>query len=141
MQQRIRSYPPILLHTMFHDDPKFEEYRKVEFSTLFFFADEIKSLGNKAYQKGEFYLALDYYEQVSLYKFNLLRQCLSLFNWLEVKDSPDAQQKRKLKMFGREPIILTDEKVFNMFKPIENDPLLNDELLEKDNRRKRTFYP
>jgi hypothetical protein len=45
-----------------------EKYRQHEFSNLFFFSDEIKSLGNEAYRKGDYYLALDYYEQVLPYE-------------------------------------------------------------------------
>ena len=48
-QEKIRSYPPILLHTLFHEDSKYDKYRQAEFSNLFFFADDIKSKGNEAY--------------------------------------------------------------------------------------------
>ena len=48
-QARIRSYPPVLLHTLFHEDPKHEKFRVYEFSSLYFFGDEIKSMGNEAY--------------------------------------------------------------------------------------------
>ncbi len=70
----MRSYPPVLLHTLFHEDSRFQTLRKKEFSTLFFFSDDIKAMGNDAYQKGNYYLALDYYEQA-----------LTLYNWLEAK--------------------------------------------------------
>lgn len=63
-QARLRNYPPILLHTLFHEDPKNEEYREREFSQLFFFSDEVKSLGNEAFRKGDYYGALDLYEHV-----------------------------------------------------------------------------
>ena len=52
---------------------------------------------------------------------------------MEVKD-PDTNERRQLKMFGREPIILTDDKVFNLFKSLDPD---SDEVLEKDNRNFR----
>ena len=58
----IRAYPPVLLNTLFHEGLKYEKYRKVEFSNLFFFMDEIKTMGNDAFLKNNFYLALDYYE-------------------------------------------------------------------------------
>ena len=38
---------------------------------MFFFSDEIKSLGNEAYQKNEFYLALEYYERVRIYTIQI----------------------------------------------------------------------
>lgn len=61
-QKTIRKYPPVLLQTLFHDNPKFVKYRKAEFSNLFFFSDEIKTMGNDTYQKNNYYLALDFYE-------------------------------------------------------------------------------
>ena len=61
-QVRLRSYPPVLLHTLFHEDPRYDNYRSQELSNLFFFGDEIKSLGNEAYHRGDYYEALDYYE-------------------------------------------------------------------------------
>lgn len=66
-QEMLRSYPPVLLHTLFHEDPHYERYRAQEFSNLFFFGDEIKSLGNEAYHKGDYYNALDFYEQVTFH--------------------------------------------------------------------------
>ena len=65
----------MLLHTLFHEDSKYDRYRQAEFSSLFFFADDIKSKGNEAFHKSDFYLALEYYELT-----------LSLYNWLELKD-------------------------------------------------------
>lgn len=56
-----------MLHTLFHEDPRYEKYRKFELSTLYFLGDDIKSLGNEAYIKGDYYTALDYYEHVSKY--------------------------------------------------------------------------
>eukprot|EP00347_Sterkiella_histriomuscorum_P024227 403331870 len=123
-QKLTRSYPPVLLQTMFHDNPKFDKYRKEEFSNLFFFSDEIKTMGNDAYQKNNFYLALDFYEQA-----------LSLYNWLEVKDT-STNEKKKLTIFGKEPVNITDEKVFNMFKTLDLD--CEDELLEKENQARQT---
>ena len=61
-QEKLRSYPPILLHTLFHNHKQIGKFRKVEFSNLYFFSDELKGKGNKRYQKNIFYLALDYYE-------------------------------------------------------------------------------
>ena len=61
-QKLLRTYPPVLLQTMFIDYPKLEKFRKQEFSNVFFYTDEIKTMGNDAYQKNNFYLALDYYE-------------------------------------------------------------------------------
>ena len=38
------------MHTLLHEDSKYDKLRKeIEFSNVFFFADEIKSLGNEAY--------------------------------------------------------------------------------------------
>ncbi|CDW73796.1 UNKNOWN [Stylonychia lemnae] len=123
-QKAIRNYPPILLQTLFHDNPKFVKYRKAEFSNLFFFSDEIKTMGNDAYQKNNFYLALDFYEQA-----------ISLYNWLELKDKDN--EKQKMQLFGKEPIMITDKKVFNLFKVIDED--CEDELLEKENWQS-TYY-
>lgn len=61
-QERLRSYPPIVLHTLFHNHKNYEKYRKVEFSNLYFFSDDVKAKGNKKYQKNFYYAALDYYE-------------------------------------------------------------------------------
>jgi hypothetical protein len=74
-QARLRAYPPVLLHTLFHDDPKYDLYRQRNLSQLFFFGDEVKSLGNDAYHEGDYYTALDYYEH-----------CLTLYSWLELRD-------------------------------------------------------
>lgn len=53
------------MHTLFHEDPRYDKYRVQELSNLFFFSDEIKSMGNEAYHKGDYYTALEYYEQVN----------------------------------------------------------------------------
>lgn len=60
----MRKYPPIILHTLFHNDEKSQQYRKADFSNLFFLTDDVKSKGNEAYRSGNYYLALDYYEHV-----------------------------------------------------------------------------
>ena len=73
----------MLLHTLFHEDPNFDKYRTAEFSRLYFFVDDIKSKGNEAYHKGDYYLAIDYYEQ-----------CLSLYNWLELRDEKSGERSR-----------------------------------------------
>jgi hypothetical protein len=49
--------------------------------------DDIKSKGNEVYHKGDYYLALDYYEQ-----------CLSLYNWLELRDEKTGE-KSKITLF------------------------------------------
>lgn len=82
-QARLRSYPPVLLHTLFHDDPKYDQYRQRNLSQLFFFGDEVKSLGNDFYHKGDYYTALDYYEQ-----------CITLYSWLELRDPKTLQRHR-----------------------------------------------
>ena len=86
-QARLRSYPPVLLHTLFHEDPKYEVYRRKNLSALFFFGDEVKALGNEAYHKGDYYTALDYYEQ-----------CITLYSWLELRD-PKTKERVKFTLF------------------------------------------
>lgn len=34
---------------------------------MFFFSDEVKAMGNETYKKNDLYLALDYYEHVSVF--------------------------------------------------------------------------
>ena len=59
---------------------------------LFFLVDDIKSNGNDAYHKGDFYQALDYYEQVIYYiiwnNLNSVSLCTIGLNWKmkKVKD-------------------------------------------------------
>lgn len=60
------EYPQILINTLFHEQKKCKKLRKVEFSNMFFFADEIKLKGNEAYKNNDYYLALDYYEHVTI---------------------------------------------------------------------------
>lgn len=52
-----------------------------------------------------------------------------MFNWLELKD--ENKEKKKLQLFGKEPVVITDDQVFNMLKHIDED--CTDEVLEKDN--------
>ena len=82
-QTRLRSYPPVLLHTLFHEDLKYELYRQKNLSELFFFGDEVKALGNEAYHKGDYYTALDFYEH-----------CVTLYSWLELRD-PKTKERHK----------------------------------------------
>lgn len=71
-QKILREYPSILLNTLFHEYEKYEKYRKVEFSNVYFFSDDVKSMGNQAYQNCNYYQALDYYEYVTLIYFLLI---------------------------------------------------------------------
>jgi hypothetical protein len=87
-QLKLRSYPSVLLHTLFHENDRYEKYRNHEFSNLFFFGDEVKSMGNEAYHKGDYYTALDYYEQ-----------CLTLYNWLELRD-PTTKERLKITLYA-----------------------------------------
>lgn len=52
-----------------------------------------------------------------------------MYNWLELKD--ESNERKKMSLFGKEPIIIKDERVFNIFKNIDED--CPDEVLEKEN--------
>lgn len=56
---------------------------------------------------------------------------MALYNWLEVKD--EHNERKKLTLFGREPVLITDDNVFNILRNVDED--CPDEVLEKDNRK------
>lgn len=70
-QKVLRSFPALLLQTLFNDNPSTHKYRNADFSQLYFFADEIKTMGNNAYQTDNLYHALEFYEEVRT-QFRLL---------------------------------------------------------------------
>jgi len=68
------SYPIFLKHTLFHDEEKFAQVRKMELSQRFFVYDNFREQGNKKYSRGR------YTEAIALYE-----HALSCFRWLQVK--------------------------------------------------------
>lgn len=114
-QKVLRSYPPVFLHTLFHEHSKYEKYRNYEISSLFFFIDDIKMKGNDAHRDNDLYLALEFYER-----------SLSFFNWLEMVGD---EKYKDFQLFGKDVIEITDDKVISKLKPLEDEK----DLLEIEN--------
>ena len=70
------SLPWILKQTLFLENDMLSKLRKcADLGHLIFITDDTKISGNRAYDQGNYYEALEIYEQV-----------LACFNWLEFKD-------------------------------------------------------
>lgn len=65
-------YPIYLQHTLFYNGEDYKKVRGLECCSRFMAYEELREKGNKYYNKGKYYQALDYYERA-----------FSLFRWLE----------------------------------------------------------
>jgi hypothetical protein len=98
------SLPWILKQTLFLENEIIFKMRNLsDVGTLIFVTDDTKIKGNKAYDQGNYYEALDIYEQV-----------LACFAWLDFKDPTIKERifmdpnldKERISQFG-----ITDEDV------------------------------
>lgn len=102
------SLPFIMKHSLFLDPVMMGRMRELtDIGQLFFIGDDTKIKGNRFYDKGRYYDALDAYEQV-----------LGCFLWLEPKGFKDREDFEaavfeRLKFKG-----LTDEQVEVLEKPV-----------------------
>lgn len=65
-------YPVYLQHTLFFNGEDYRKVRTIECCSRFMAYDQLREKGNKAFNKGRYYVALDLYERA-----------MSLFRWLE----------------------------------------------------------
>ena len=89
--------PTCLKHTLFHPDD-LKKLRTKPFSGLFFNFDKFKEDANKLYGEGEYFEALEFYEQI-----------LSVFKWVEFTDAP--RNEDFFKAMNLEPILDDQIKV------------------------------
>jgi len=57
------TYPPFLLHTLFHGSQA-DKIRQADFGNAFFIFDDLKQEGNLYYEDKNYYQAINLYEQV-----------------------------------------------------------------------------
>lgn len=76
------NYPIYLQHTLFYNGEDYKKVRGLECCSRFMAYEELREKGNKFYNKGKYYQALDYYERA-----------LSLFRWLEYGE-PQLNESR-----------------------------------------------
>ena len=69
------KYPIYLQHTLFYNGEDYKKVRGLECCSRFMAYEELREKGNKYYNKGKYYQALDYYERA-----------FSLFRWLEYSE-------------------------------------------------------
>lgn len=75
------SYPIYLKHTLLHnEDQMMQKVRKCEINQRFFAYDQLREKGNKAFNKENYYEALEFYERA-----------FSCFRWLELKEEEDQE--------------------------------------------------
>lgn len=75
-QKFLESLPYVVKHSIFIDSDILKKLRNLgDIGQLFFITDDTKIKGNKAYERGDYYEALEVYEQV-----------LAVFLWLELKN-------------------------------------------------------
>ena len=81
-QKFLESLPYLVKHSLFLDSDILTKLRNLgDVGQLFFITDDTKIKGNKAYERGDYYEALDVYEQV-----------LAVFLWLDLK-KPELRDK------------------------------------------------
>lgn len=90
----IDKIPYALKHTLFHPDD-LKNLRSKPFSGLFFNFDKHKEDANKLYGEGEYFEAIDYYEQI-----------LGVFRWVEFTDA--KRNEDFFKSLNLEPILDVD---------------------------------
>lgn len=73
------SYPIYLKHTLFFNGDDYKKVRGLQCCSRFMAYEELREKGNKYFNKGKYYLALDYYERA-----------MSLFRWLEHREVPQT---------------------------------------------------
>mmetsp|Transcript_63253 Transcript_63253/g.87938 ORF Transcript_63253/g.87938 Transcript_63253/m.87938 type:complete len:287 (+) Transcript_63253:410-1270(+) len=78
---QLDQFPIFLKHTLFHNEEKFGQIRKLEVSHRFFVYDKFKEQGNKKFNKGKTEEAISLFEHA-----------LSCFKWLEMK-APEKKKK------------------------------------------------
>lgn len=88
-------YP--MKHTLFHPDD-LKKLRDKPFSGLFFHFDKYKEEANKLYKEGQYFEALEFYEQI-----------MSVFKWLEFTDK--EKNDDFFKALKLDPILDKDVKV------------------------------
>jgi len=88
-------YP--MKHTLFHPDD-LKKLRDKPFSGLFFHFDKFKEEANKHYKEGEYFEAIEFYEQI-----------MSVFKWLEFTDK--EKNDDFFKALKLDPILDKDIKV------------------------------
>ena len=80
----LNSLPFVLKHTLFLEHKVMNSMREItDVGQLFFITDDVKIKGNRSYDGGRYYEALDAYEQV-----------LGCFLWLEAKEDRAAFEER-----------------------------------------------
>ena len=99
LQERklMERLPYPMKHTLFHPDD-LKKLRDKPFSGLFFHFDKYKEEANKHYKEGEYFEALEYYEQI-----------MSVFKWLEFTDK--EKNDDFFKALKLDPILDRDIKV------------------------------
>lgn len=88
-------YP--IKHTLFHPDD-LKKLRDKPFSGLFFHFDKYKEDANKLYKEGEYFDALEFYEQI-----------MGVFKWLEFTEK--EKNEDFFKALKLDPILDKDVKV------------------------------
>jgi tetratricopeptide (TPR) repeat protein len=97
--------PYAMKHTLFHPDD-LKKLRDKPFSGLFFNFDKYKEEANKHYKEGEYFEAIDLYEQI-----------LSVFKWVEFEDK--EKNEDFFKAMKLDPLLDKDIKVTE--KDLEDD--------------------
>lgn len=93
----LERIPSTMKHTLFHPD-EIKKLRDKPFSGLFFHFDKYKDEANKHYKEGEYFEAIEYYEQI-----------MSVFKWMEFTDK--ERNEDFFKALKLEPILDQDVKV------------------------------
>ena len=75
LRERFDTYPVYLQHTLFYNGEDYQKVRGLECCSRFMAYEDLREKGNKHYNKGRYYQALDYYERA-----------MSLFKWLEYSE-------------------------------------------------------
>ena len=66
------NYPIYLQHTLFFNGEDYKKVRNLEVCSRFMAYEQLREKGNKRFNQGRYYEALDFYERA-----------MSLFRWLE----------------------------------------------------------
>jgi tetratricopeptide (TPR) repeat protein len=101
----IDKLPYCMRHTLFHPDD-LKKLRQKPFSGLFFNFDKQKEEANRIYGEGDYFEALEYYEQI-----------MGVFRWVEFTDP--ARNEDFFKALNLEPIL--DEHVVVKEKDLGDD--------------------
>lgn len=63
---KFNKYPIYLQETLFYNEKKLQDLRKLEISQRFFICDEWRETGNRHFHKGHYARALNFYTLVEL---------------------------------------------------------------------------